>query len=167
MISLPLTTATTQRRPRLSLALGGVILAALLVLPFLALLPATHPLHLSEWMLTLLGKILCYAIMAVALDLVWGYAGMLSLGHGLFFALGGYAMGMYLMRQAAGDGLPGFMSFLSWHQQFFRAVDADCAGAGPAGAAVRLFRVSLKNQRRVFLNHDPGADLGRDVAVLS
>ncbi len=114
MISLPLTTAATQRRPRLSMALGGVILAALLVLPFLALLPATHPLHLSEWMLTLLGKILCYAIMAVALDLVWGYAGMLSLGHGLFFALGGYAMGMYLMRQAAGDGLPGFMSFLSW-----------------------------------------------------
>ncbi|WP_416359073.1 ABC transporter permease subunit, partial [Atlantibacter subterraneus] len=100
----------------MSLALGGAILAALLVLPFLALLPAAHPLHLSEWMLTLVGKILCYAIMAVALDLVWGYAGMLSLGHGLFFALGGYAMGMYLMRQAAGDGLPGFMSFLSWSE---------------------------------------------------
>ena len=64
-------------------------------------------------MLTLLGKILCYAIVAVALDLVWGYAGMLSLGHGIFFALGGYAMGMYLMREAAGDGLPAFMSFLS------------------------------------------------------
>ncbi|MBB3320587.1 urea ABC transporter permease subunit UrtC [Atlantibacter hermannii] len=116
MISLPLTTAATGRRPKLSLALGGVILAALLVLPFLALLPAAHPLHLSEWMLTLVGKILCYAIMAVALDLVWGYAGMLSLGHGLFFALGGYAMGMYLMRQAAGDGLPAFMSFLSWSE---------------------------------------------------
>lgn len=54
-----------------------------------------------DWMLTLLGKILCYAIVAVALDLVWGYAGMLSLGHGIFFALGGYAMGMYLMREAA------------------------------------------------------------------
>lgn len=116
MISLPLTTAATGRRPKLSLALGGAILAALLVLPFLALLPAAHPLHLSEWMLTLVGKILCYAIMAVALDLVWGYAGMLSLGHGLFFALGGYAMGMYLMRQAAGDGLPAFMSFLSWSE---------------------------------------------------
>ncbi|MBL7634245.1 urea ABC transporter permease subunit UrtC [Atlantibacter hermannii] len=116
MISLPLTTAATGRRPKLSLALGGAILAALLVLPFLALLPAEHPLHLSEWMLTLVGKILCYAIMAVALDLVWGYAGMLSLGHGLFFALGGYAMGMYLMRQAAGDGLPAFMSFLSWSE---------------------------------------------------
>ncbi|WP_409516323.1 urea ABC transporter permease subunit UrtC [Atlantibacter sp.] len=115
-MSLPLTTAATGRRPKLSLALGGAILAALLVLPFLALLPAAHPLHLSEWMLTLVGKILCYAIMAVALDLVWGYAGMLSLGHGLFFALGGYAMGMYLMRQAAGDGLPAFMSFLSWSE---------------------------------------------------
>jgi urea transport system permease protein len=66
--------------------------------------------------MTLIGKILCYAIVAVALDLVWGYAGLLSLGHGLFFALGGYAMGMYLMRQAAGDGLPGFMSFLSWSE---------------------------------------------------
>ena len=72
-------------------------------------------------MLTLLGKILCYAIVAVALDLVWGYAGMLSLGHGIFFALGGYAMGMYLMREAAGDGLPAFMSFLS---------GANCRGSG-------------------------------------
>ncbi len=52
----------------------------------------------------------------MALDLVWGYAGLLSLGHGLFFALGGYAMGMYLMRQAAGEGLPAFMSFLSWRE---------------------------------------------------
>ena len=68
---------------------------------------------MPSWLLTLSGKILCYAIVAVALDLVWGYAGMLSLGHGIFFALGGYAMGMYLMRRAAGDGLPAFMSFLS------------------------------------------------------
>lgn len=66
---------------------------------------------MPSWLLTLSGKILCYAIVAVALDLVWGYAGMLSLGHGIFFALGRYAMGMYLMRQAAGDGLPAFMSF--------------------------------------------------------
>ncbi|STS82553.1 Urea ABC transporter [Klebsiella pneumoniae] len=71
---------------------------------------------MPSWLLTLSGKILCYAIVAVALDLVWGYAGMLSLGHGIFFALGGYAMGMYLMRQAAGDGLPAFMSFLSWSE---------------------------------------------------
>ena len=96
--------------------IGILLLLGLLSMPFLALLPATHPLAVSAWLLTLTGKILCYAIVAVALDLVWGYAGMLSLGHGIFFALGGYAMGMYLMRQAAGDGLPAFMSFLSWSE---------------------------------------------------
>ena len=57
---------------------------------------------------------MCLALVALALDLVWGYAGILSLGHGLYFALGGYAFGMYLMRQSAGDGLPDFMRFLSW-----------------------------------------------------
>ncbi|MBV7406868.1 urea ABC transporter permease subunit UrtC [Enterobacter sp. ENT03] len=113
-MSQPLTLTLARRAPRLTGLLSGLILMALLALPFLALLPATHPLAISTYTLTLIGKILCYAVVAVALDLVWGYAGMLSLGHGLFFALGGYAMGMYLMRQATGDGLPAFMSFLSW-----------------------------------------------------
>jgi len=113
-MSQPLTLTLARRAPCLTGLLSGLILMALLALPFLALLPATHPLAISTYTLTLIGKILCYAVVAVALDLVWGYAGMLSLGHGLFFALGGYAMGMYLMRQAAGDGLPAFMSFLSW-----------------------------------------------------
>lgn len=113
-MSQPLTLTLARRAPRLTGLLSGLILMALLALPFLALLPATHPLAISTYTLTLIGKILCYAVVAVALDLVWGYAGMLTLGHGLFFALGGYAMGMYLMRQAAGDGLPAFMSFLSW-----------------------------------------------------
>ncbi|WP_264272509.1 urea ABC transporter permease subunit UrtC [Duffyella gerundensis] len=112
----PMTLTVARKAPRLTLTLGIVITAMLLAMPFLALLPAGHPLALSAYTLTLTGKILCYAIVAVALDLVWGYAGLLSLGHGLFFALGGYAMGMYLMRQAAGDGLPAFMSFLSWHE---------------------------------------------------
>lgn len=103
-----------RRAPRLTGTLASLILAALLVLPFLALLPADNPLAISTYTLTLVGKILCYAVVAVALDLVWGYAGLLSLGHGLFFALGGYSMGMYLMRQASGEGLPAFMSFLSW-----------------------------------------------------
>ena len=72
-------------------------------------------LHLSDYMLGLLGKFMCYAICALAIDLIWGYTGILSLGHGLFFALGGYVMGMYLMREAAGpDALPSFMSFLDW-----------------------------------------------------
>ena len=70
----------------------------------------------------MLGKYLCYAILAVALDLVWGYCGILSLGHGAFFALGGYAMGMYLMRQIGTRGvyanpiLPDFMVFLNWKE---------------------------------------------------
>lgn len=101
---------------RVSLAIGLIVLAVLLALPLLHLLPGEHALHVSSYTLTLVGKILCYAVVALALDLVWGYAGLLSLGHGLFFALGGYAMGMYLMRQSAGDGLPAFMAFLSWSE---------------------------------------------------
>lgn len=115
-MSQPLTLTLARKAPRLSMALGSLIVVLMLTLPFLTLLPASHPLSLSTYTLTLVGKILCYAIVAVALDLVWGYAGLLSLGHGIFFALGGYAMGMYLMRQAAGDGLPAFMSFLSWDE---------------------------------------------------
>ena len=112
----PITLRVARTAPRLTISIGLAITVVLLVMPFLALLPATHPLAISTYTLTLVGKILCYAVVAVALDLVWGYAGLLSLGHGLFFALGGYAMGMYLMRQAAGEGLPAFMSFLSWRE---------------------------------------------------
>ena len=83
----------------------------------------------STYTLTLLGKYLCYALVAIALDLIWGYCGILSLGHGAFFALGGYAMGMYLMRQIGARGvygnpvLPDFMVFLNWN---------DCPGIGTA-----------------------------------
>ncbi|KQQ54903.1 urea ABC transporter permease subunit UrtC [Pseudomonas syringae] len=107
-------TAAQKVGPKGTLAIGALVLAVLLAMPLLSLLPADNPLQVSAYTLTLVGKILCYAIVALALDLVWGYAGLLSLGHGLFFALGGYAMGMYLMREAAGDGLPAFMTFLSW-----------------------------------------------------
>ncbi len=116
---------------------------------------------MPSWLLTLSGKILCYAIVAVALDLVWGYAGMLSLGHGIFFALGGYAMGMYLMRRAAGDGLPAFMSFLSeraarfWWGAAFRTGDgAGGAGSRSAGLVFGWFAFR-SNQRGLFLDHDP------------
>ncbi|MDT9001474.1 urea ABC transporter permease subunit UrtC [Paucibacter sp. APW11] len=76
-------------------------------------------LHLSDYAVALLGKIMCYAICALAMDLIWGFGGILSLGHGLYFALGGYAMGMYLMRQIGREGqyqseLPDFMVFLDW-----------------------------------------------------
>ena len=113
-MSQPLTLTGVQKAPRLAAVAITLLFAALIVFPLLALLPADNPLSISAYTLTLVGKILCYAVVAIALDLVWGYAGLLSLGHGLFFALGGYAMGMYLMRQASGDGLPPFMSFLSW-----------------------------------------------------
>lgn len=84
--------ATQKAGPKVTIAVGAVILALLLALPLLSLLPADSTLHVSAYTLTLVGKILCYAIVALSLDLVWGYAGLLSLGHGLFFALGGYAM---------------------------------------------------------------------------
>ena len=106
--------------PRGWTILGVAAFVAFVLFPALNLwVPNGHPLHLSNFWVTLAGKILCYAIVAVALDLVWGYAGILSLGHGLFFALGGYAMGMYLMRQIGREGqyqsdLPDFMVFLDW-----------------------------------------------------
>ena len=106
---------------------GLVLLAVLLVIgigvPVLNLwVPPDHPLHLSAYTVTVLGKYLCYALLAVAIDLVWGYMGILSLGHAAFFALGGYCFGMYLMRQIGARGvygdpvLPDFMVFLNWKE---------------------------------------------------
>src|SRR5262249_25022687 len=105
---------------------GGWIVFALVAYALLVLvpglnllLPARQPLHLSDYWVTLGGQIQCYAIVALAMDLIWGYTGILSLGHGLFFALGGCAMGMCLMRSIGRDGvyqsdLPDFMVFLDW-----------------------------------------------------
>lgn len=100
-----------------------LLLAILIVVPLLNLLmPEGSLLHVPTYTVTLLGKYLCFALLALALDLVWGYCGILSLGHGAFFALGGYAMGMYLMRQIGDRGvygnseLPDFMVFLNWQE---------------------------------------------------
>jgi urea transport system permease protein len=97
------------------------LLAVMIVVPLCNLLmPAGSFLHIPTYIVVLLGKYLCYALLALALDLVWGYCGILSLGHGAFFALGGYAMGMHLMRQIGERGvygnaeLPDFMVFLNW-----------------------------------------------------
>jgi urea transport system permease protein len=100
-----------------------VLLAAFAIaVPVLNLMvPAGSGLHLSTYYVALFGKYICYALLALSIDLIWGYAGILSLGHGAFFALGGYAMGMYLMRQIGTRGvyanpiLPDFMVFLNWH----------------------------------------------------
>ncbi|MFN4329187.1 MAG: urea ABC transporter permease subunit UrtC [Limnobacter sp.] len=105
---------------------SGVV-AALLIVTVLAslsnlLVPEGSVLHVSTYTITLLGKYLCYAMLAMAVDVVWGYCGILSLGHGAFFALGGYGMGMYLMRQIGERGvygnalLPDFMVFLDWKE---------------------------------------------------
>ena len=107
---------------------GGQIMLAVLFLVAVAvpvlnlMVPEANPWHVSTYTVGLLGKYLTYALLAVAVDLVWGYLGILSLGHGAFFALGGYAMGMYLMRQIGPRGvygdpvLPDFMVFLNWKE---------------------------------------------------
>ncbi len=121
---------------------GIVFLVALAILaiavPLLNALPASSPFHISDHLVPLIGKYLCFALLALSVDLIWGYCGILSLGHGAFFALGGYAMGMYLMRQIGPRGvyahpvLPDFMVFLNmkelpwfWHgfdQFWFAAI---------------------------------------------
>ena len=96
---------------------GGVLLAGLNLLA-----PATSAAHVPDFAISLAGKYLCYAILALAVDLVWGYVGILTLGHAAFFALGGYAMGMYLMREIGARGvyanptLPDFMIFIGWNK---------------------------------------------------
>ncbi len=99
------------------------LLASVILVPWSSLwLPDTHALYLDTFNVTQLGKFLCLALLALSVDLVWGYLGILSLGHGAFFALGGYAMGMYLMRQIGDRGvyanpdLPDFMVFLNWEE---------------------------------------------------
>ena len=100
--------------------LGLLALATILVPLLNLLLPEASPFHISTYTVTLLGKYLAFALLAMAVDLAWGYLGILSLGHGAFFALGGYAMGMYLMRRIGDRGvygnpeLPDFMVFLNW-----------------------------------------------------
>ncbi|WP_051242524.1 urea ABC transporter permease subunit UrtC [Stappia stellulata] len=105
------------------LVMLALLLASAILVPLLNLaLPESHPLHVPTYAVTLMGKYLTYALLALALDLVWGYCGILSLGHAAFFALGGYAMGMYLMRQIGSRGvygdpvLPDFMVFLNWDE---------------------------------------------------
>jgi urea transport system permease protein len=103
-------------------AVFAATLTIVVLVPLLNLVvPYGSALHLGDFYVSLLGKILCYAICALAMDLIWGYTGILSLGHGVFFALGGYAMGMYLMRQIGTDGqykseMPDFMVFLNWKE---------------------------------------------------
>jgi urea transport system permease protein len=120
MISGKFFAAGADRRIAITIA---ILVAVAIVVPILNLaLPPDSALHVPSYMVALTGKYLCYALLALSLDLVWGYCGILSLGHGAFFALGGYAMGMYLMRQIGDRGvygnplLPDFMVFLNYKE---------------------------------------------------
>jgi urea transport system permease protein len=106
---------------RPTLILLTALAACGLLVPLLSLaVPESSALHVTTYTVALLGKYMTYALLALAVDLVWGFCGILSLGHSAFFALGGYAMGMYLMRQIGARGvygnpsLPDFMVFLNW-----------------------------------------------------
>ena len=122
--SSTLNTILPKPGPLLTRASWGAFIVALIVIcllvPVLNIwVPVDSVFHLSDYAVGLVGKIMCFAICALAMDLIWGYTGILSLGHGVFFALGAYVMGMYLMRQIGTDGnyksnLPDFMVFLDW-----------------------------------------------------
>ena len=119
MGAFPLT-RLLDRGATIFLVLLGAFAVAIPVLNLLT--PDGTAIHVSTYLVALFGKYICYAILALSIDLIWGYAGILSLGHGAFFALGGYAMGMYLMRQIGTRGvyadpvLPDFMVFLNWKE---------------------------------------------------
>jgi urea transport system permease protein len=108
---------------RATVATVAILLLAAVLVPVLNLAtPADSAVHIPTWVVSLLGKYLCFALLALSVDLIWGYCGILSLGHGAFFALGGYAMGMHLMREIGARGvygnaeLPDFMVFLNWKE---------------------------------------------------
>jgi len=123
--------------------LSGLVLG--LLVPLLnAWVAPDSPFAVPDYLVPLLGKYLCYAILALSLDLVWGYAGILSLGHGAFFALGGYCMGMYLMRQIGTRGvygnaaLPDFMVFLQYQELpwfWCQAYLVSCSAGSPSARA--------------------------------
>ncbi len=160
---------------RNAVAVIVLVLVVAAIVPVLHLaVPRTSPFHVPTYLVALFGKYLCYALLAVALNLVWGYCGILSLGHGAFFALGGYAMGMYLMRQIGTRGvyanpiLPDFMVFLNWKElpwfwygfdSFIYAAIMVRAGAGPARLRLRLVRLPQPRHRRLSLHHHAGAHL--------
>jgi urea transport system permease protein len=163
----------------------SAFVVALLVVCALApvlnlVVPEGSVFHMSDYAVALVGKIMCYAICALAMDLIWGYTGILSLGHGLFFALGGYAMGMYLMRQIGRDGnyksdLPDFMVFLDWKElpwhwafsdSFIATLFLIVAVPGLVAFRVWLLCLPLAHQGRVLLDHHAGHDVCRHAAVL-
>ncbi|HEX5656760.1 MAG TPA: urea ABC transporter permease subunit UrtC [Polyangiales bacterium] len=113
--------AKLKQERELTAVVVGFVLLGVIVPALHVFVPVDSALHVPDYMIQLLGKFACFAMVALALDLIWGFTGVLSLGQGVFFALGGYCMGMYLMRSMAGQGvykseLPDFMVFLDWKE---------------------------------------------------
>ncbi len=161
--------------------LALILVAAVLVPALNLLLPPDNPLHVPTYIVALLGKYLTYALLALSLDLVWGYCGILSLGHGAFFALGGYAMGMYLMRQIGTRGvygnpeLPDFMVFLNWKElpwywhgfdQFWFAAIMVMLVPGLLAFAFGWFAFRSRVTGRLPVDHDAGDDLRAAAGLL-
>jgi urea transport system permease protein len=113
--------AKVKQEKELGAVVATFVVVGVLVPALHMFLPTDSALHVPDYMIQLLGKFACFAMVALALDLIWGFTGVLSLGQGVFFSLGGYCMGMYLMRSMAGEGvykseLPDFMVFLDWKE---------------------------------------------------
>ncbi len=157
-----------DRNGKTFLAVLGTL--AILVLLLNAAVPASSALHVSTYTVGLLGKYMCYAMLAMAVDLIWGYCGILSLGHSAFFTLGGYAMGMYLMREIGTRGvygdpvLPDFMVFLNWKalpwywhgfNMFWFAALMVMVVPGLLALVYRLARIPFARHRRVSVDHHP------------
>ena len=173
--------AIVRKDPGGAWLLGALALVCVVVPILNQVVPSSSPLHLSAFGLTLIGKYLCYALLALAVDLIWGYCGILSLGHAAFFALGGYAMGMYLMRQIGTRGvygdpiLPDFMVFLNWKSlpwfwhgfnHFGFALLMMMLVPAAAGAGIRVVCFSVPGHRRLSFHHHSGAQLRSDARVL-
>jgi len=143
------------------------------------LVPASSAAHVSAFGITLIGKYLCYGMLALAVDLIWGYCGILSLGHAAFFSLGGYAMGMYLMRQIGPRGvygnpiLPDFMVFLNykslpwfWYGFNHFPFALVMVVLAPGFLALVFGWFAVARHRCVLFDHHPGAHLRLDAGVL-
>ena len=156
----------------LGIGIGAIIVLGLL--PALnAFTPESSIFHISNFTINLYGKYLCYAVLAISVDLLWGYTGLLSLGQCLFFAVGGYAFGMHLMLLIGKLGqyhsdLPDFMVFLGYPAlplqwgavpQFLVRGGRRCSRARPFGPGLRLSGISFPDPRRLLFDSDPGADL--------
>ena len=157
-------------RTRERSALLGAAAVLVVLLPALNALPPGSPFRISDFTLNLFGKFLCYAILALGIDLIWGYTGVLSLGHGVFFGLGAYAMGMHLMLEIGTQSvyknvLPDFMVWnqvkelpLFW-RPFYSGVVHDprgVGGSGGGGLRLRLPHLPEPHPRRLLLDHHPG-----------